>query len=241
MVLAGTPIGESDKRIVILTRERGKISAFARGARRQNSSLLAGTRPFSFGEFFLLEGRNSYTIHSIQIINYFYELSEDLEGAAYGMYFLELASYYSYENMDGSGMLLLLYQSFRALLNKKLDNDLVQVVFELRAMVQNGEYPQVFECVHCRKIEELVAFSVRENGVICNSCRRQVADAGDVSISTIYALQYIVHSPLEKLYTFQVNSEVLLELQRILKQCMKQRMDRKIKSLEILEEMKRVF
>lgn len=241
MVLASAPVGESDKRVVVLTREKGKISAFAKGARRQNSSLLAGTRPFSFGEFFLFEGRSSYTIHSMQISNYFYELSENLEGAAYGMYFLELASYYSYENMDGSGMLLLLYQSFRALLNEKLSNELVRSIFELRAMVQNGEYPQVFECVHCKRTEELATFSVWENGTICNFCKRQVPDAVPIAVSTVYAMQYIVSSPLEKLYTFQVSQEVLLELQRILKQYRNQRMDRKIKSLEILEEMKILF
>ena len=142
MVIKVTPAGEMDKRLVILTRERGKIAAFARGARRPGNQLMAVSRPFAFGQFSLYEGRDSYTLQSAEITNYFEDLSLDVEDTCYGSYFLELADYYARENMDGTELLKLLYQSIRALLKPALKNELVQRIFELKAMVLNGEYTE---------------------------------------------------------------------------------------------------
>ena len=141
MVLKAEPIGEYDRRVVILTKETGKISAFARGARKQGSRLLAATNPFCFGEFKLYVGRNSYNVMEAAISNYFEGLREDFVGAYYGMYFLEMMDYYTRENSDEKEMLKLLYQSLRALLHGGLPNRLVRYIFEMKAMVLNGEFP----------------------------------------------------------------------------------------------------
>ena len=53
MVLQAGNIGEYDKRIVLLTKERGRISAFARGAKKATSQYAAACQPFTFGEFSL--------------------------------------------------------------------------------------------------------------------------------------------------------------------------------------------
>ena len=170
MVLSTMPIGEYDRRVVILTKEQGKISAFARGARRPNSPLVGAVNPLAFGEFTMYEGRTSYTIQSASITNYFAELREDVVGAYYGFYFLEVADYYAKEYTDEREMLKLLYQSMRALINPHIPNRLVRRIFELKALTVNGQAPQVFQCVICGDKERPAVFSPAKGGLVCSEC-----------------------------------------------------------------------
>lgn len=203
MILKQTPIGEYDRRICLLTREKGKISAFARGARRPGNRL-AAANPFSFGMFKLYAGRDSYTMAEAEIQNYFEELRTDYIGAYYGMYFAEVADYYTRENNDEREMLKLLYQSMRALCAPSLPDGLVKCIYEIKAVAVNGEYPGIPQN---RRLED----------------------------STVYALNYIASSPIEKLYTFTVNDSVLQELQQVAEEYRRRFIDREFKSLEILK------
>lgn len=141
IVIKTFPVGEYDRGVILLTRERGKISAFARGARKAGNRLAAATGSFAFGAFKLYEGKNSYTIAEADIQKFFEELRTDYVGACYGMYFAEVAEWYTRENNDEREMLKLLYQSLRALCAASLQNELVRCVFECRALAVNGEFP----------------------------------------------------------------------------------------------------
>ncbi len=235
MVLSAMPVGEYDKRVVLLTKQLGRITAFARGARRQNSPLLASTRPFTFGTFSLYAGRNSYTLQNAEITEYFEGMGTDLEAVAYGCYFAEIAEYYTREGVDESQMLNLLYVSLKALLTASIPNPLVRRIYELRAMVINGEYPQVFQCMECGKNLTSGKYRKQQGGMICLECRGKDYNTVLVHDAALYALQYVVTVPLQKLYCFTLRSDAFQEMEQVVEAGVNRFIDKKFHSLKVLE------
>ncbi len=207
MILSAVPAGEYDKLVVLLTKERGKIHAFARGVRRLNNPLMAAVNPFVFGQFQLYEGRTAYTLSQASVQNYFSELMLDFEGSCYGQYFLEFADYYTRENADCMDYLKLLYQSLRALSIPALPRKLTRYIYELKAMAYSGECPQEWS----------------------------VFESWELDPSTKYAFQYVIASSVEKLYTFTLKEHVCEEFGRIVTWMREHYVDHRFKSLEILE------
>ena len=108
----------------------------------------------------------------------------------------------------------------------------MRVVFELKAITINGEGPSVFECMHCHKKENLSFFSVKRGGIFCAECAGNVQGM-KILDSTRYTMQYIISTPVEKLYSFTVSDEVLKELKMIMKEYMAFYVHHEFKSLQI--------
>lgn len=234
MVISGTPISEYDKRLVILTKELGKITAFARGARKPTSPYLGGSQPMAFGEFTLYRGRNAYTVTGMKISDYFSNTVKDIDSMYLGMYFLELADYYGREGIEARDTLELLYFAMKTLSKNIIPNRLARCIYELRTLVINGEYPNVFHCGVCGREDLLDYFDPHQNTILCKQCHGNVKGQMILEPSTVYALQYIISSPMNKLFSFTVKDSVLQQMEKLIGTYIKKVVDKKFNSLEFI-------
>ncbi len=239
MIVQSSPIREYDRRVELLTKEIGRISAFARGARRPNSTLCACTVLFTFGEFQLYEGRDSYTVTAGSIRNQFAALAEDYDALCYCSYFAEMARYFTRENLEAAQELLLLYVTMRAVMAGKQPMPLIRLVYEMRLMQIQGEMLELFQCLNCGNTDVHTVY-LSAGGLVCDSCAGQ--DPGFRQISPIrlsadalYTVQYILTADLERLFAFQVSEAVLQELQHFRDRYFSRYLPHKFSTLDFLE------
>jgi DNA repair protein RecO (recombination protein O) len=107
--------------------------------------------------------------------------------------------------MDGTQMLNLLYAALLALENPALDNRAVRYAYEVRLMVQGGEFPQ------------------------------DVVKDESLSKGARYAFWYMISAPLQRLFAFRVSDEVLGEIEKKQDNIRGKLIDRTFRSLEILD------
>ena len=231
MVISTMPIGEYDVRLVLLTKEKGKITAFARGARRMNSSFMGVNRAFSMGEFSLYPGRDSYTLTGAQISEHFESVIMDLDKVSYGSYFLEIANYYGMEGINARDTLNLLYVTLKALESGNVPYRLIRAIYELRTLVINGEYPDVLNCVSCGCNENLKGFSFRYDGVLCSE---HMGDNIAISDTVLSAMQFIIKGKTSKLYSFSMKEEYIEELCNLISKYFKGKAKKDFRSLSML-------
>ncbi len=229
IIIAENNMGDFDKMLTMLTPGVGKISCVAKGARRPNSALLAGTQFLCFGEYVMYRGKEHYTINSCESIEVFYNLRTDLDKLSVAVNITKIIQDITNENENSYKILQLYLNTLYMLSETDKDMDFITAVFKLKLLCYLGFRPKIESCVSCREKENLEYFSIKDNGIKCMACARQDKGAIKISESTYLALKYIITAPSKKLFSFSLKDESLQELKLISKVYFNEKLEKEYK------------
>lgn len=235
IVLSSSLQGEYDRRMVVLTKERGRITVFATGVRRGTNPLQSKTQMFVMGSFTLIPGRDSYRLINIEVDDYFHKLTMDIDSYCYAAYFCEVMSFMTHEGDRAADYLNLLYVSLKALEKEQMPAKLIRCVYEIKLMDVFGQGIQSFQCPVCGKPEVTNTFDAAAGGLLCDACKNKARRPVHLSDDAVYTIQYINAAKLGRTYNFTVTDQVLSELRLVSKQFMDMYVDKKFKSVEIID------
>lgn len=207
----------------------GKISCVAKGARKHKSALLAGTQMFSFGEYLVFKGSQTYHINSVETIEVFYNLRIDLEKLKYAVHINKIVQDVTHENQNCYKILQLLLNTLYTISETDKNLDMVLGVFKLRLLCILGFTPQVTGCTKCEEKEKLTSFSIKDNGLKCNLCEKSDTSTIEISQSTVNAIKYTVTAPAKKLYSFHLKEEALEEFKLVTKLYFNEKLEKEYK------------
>ena len=140
IVLKERTVGEQDKFIDILTKESGVIELSVKGARKINGKSGSSTQLFAYSRFCYDKKGERLYLNSAEPIHIFYGLRSSLTGISLASYFAEVLRYITRENNDEAALLLLAFQSLRALESGRIPARLIRAVFEIRTLRIEGEF-----------------------------------------------------------------------------------------------------
>lgn len=233
IVIAENNMGDYDKMLTVLTPNFGKISCVAKGARRPQSALLAGTQLFCFGEYMMYKGTNTYHINSCETIEIFYNIRTDLDKLKYAIHINKIIQDITEENENCYRILQLYLNTLYTISETDKNLDLVISVFKMRLLSILGYTPRIMECTKCKETDNLTKFSIRDNGFKCEACGRQDKSAIDMSESTKNAIKYVITAPPKKLFSFNLKDEGLEEFKLISKIYFNEKLEKEYKIEEI--------
>jgi DNA repair protein RecO (recombination protein O) len=238
LVLRSRNLGEADRLLTLLSAEKGKITAVAKGARKPRSKL-ASLQLFTLATLQLATGKNLDVITQAQIRLSFPTLRAEIPRFTYAGYFTELADAFS-ETEQKNRHLFDLTVAAIALLERGIDPEKLAREFELKLLDLSGYAPEIEVCVRCAQPIDSPAmhFSPALGGIICQACSREIGGLPLLHKETRDHLQAIRKRRGLSLSKGEMLSERgRRELQYFLRSQIEYHLERKPKSLKLLDKL----
>lgn len=240
IILRETETKEADKILTVLTRDLGKVSVIARGARRKGCRFAASAQLLAYSELTLYKSKDWYFLNEGATLELFPGLRRDLELLALGSYFAELTEAVSGEELPAPEVLSLLLNALYALDRLHKPQLLVKGAFELRLMALSGYEPLAEGCVYCEKEEpEEAMLDIRQGVLHCRACgEKGMGLSLPLSPPTLAAVRHALYGDAKRLYSFTLGEEPMEQFAQVAEAFSAAQLERDFRTLSFYKSIK---
>ncbi|MBN1754604.1 DNA repair protein RecO, partial [bacterium] len=192
---------DSSKIVMFYSRDYGRISLIARGARRTKSKLSSGLDLFNYSEvvFYKREERELYTVSEAETIESNQSIKNDLDKFNALCCLSELINTLTPREQENEYIFSLLYHAFEYVEESQVfDPLLFTIVFGFKLAVLLGYKPEFNHCVVCKNKQPRpgLYFSAEKGGIVCSDCihefKEKVSIEGELlqKISRVFSMPF---------------------------------------------------
>jgi DNA repair protein RecO (recombination protein O) len=237
--------GEADRLLTVLSRERGKLRLNAKGARKVGSRKSGHVELFVRSSMLIAKGRGDIDIVSqVETIDAYRGLREDLTRSTYAHYAVELSDAFAEEGSEQPELFDLLADTLQWI--ESTDNlPLTARYFELQLLTLAGFQPQVFFCAGqgepLQEIapDEFYGWSPAAGGVLCPDHARDRSDASRLSLTALKVLRHALRTNYAAFTALTLRDGILSETEQVMLRYVQFVLERKVKSVEFLNLLRR--
>lgn len=216
IVLKTIDYGETNKIATLYTKDNGKITVLAKGAKKPNSQYAAVMQPFVVAQFLYYQGSGLPSLNQGETVRSFKEIQLDIVKTAYASYITELVDKLTEEKQlyffVYDWLVLALQQ-----INDGQDPEIIARIFDLKMLGIAGAKPQLDCCASCGSQErDPVAFSVTYAGFLCNVCRLKDERAFHLTLSVAKLIRALYYLDFNKFGTITVKDSTRQQLDNML-------------------------
>ena len=236
LVLKEKNVGDNDRVITVLTRDRGILRAFSVGARKIKSKKNASTSLLAYSKFTFTGNADKLRVEDATPLEMFFDLRTDILKLSVAQYICELCQNLAPTDENAEEYLRLALNTLHFLSKPNSDPYLLKSIAELRIMTISGYQPDLVACRECGCFEnDKMYFDVGDASIVCDDCIDAAASSLiPIDRSILSAMRHIVFSDLNKLFSFSLSQEKSKYLSSITEKYLCDKMERGFKTLDFL-------
>jgi DNA repair protein RecO (recombination protein O) len=241
VVLRHADWGEADRLLTLYTRERGKVRAIAKGARKIRSRKAGHLEPFTRVTLQLARGRDLLIVTQADTVDAYLPIHENLVKTSHAAYVVELLDRFTYEDDTENYNIFRLLTEVLSRLEKEADPWLAIRYYELRLLDLLGYRPHLFECANCgREIKaEDQFFSAAQGGALCPACGVGLPGAWSVSVEALKYLRHFQRSDYAGAQRARPAPEIQSEVETLLQRYVTYLLERELNSPDFIRQIKK--